>query len=516
MDTHSSSSNLYQAWDKKSQLAASELNSTNTPLQTRNTVFKDPLDGFLKKNSQGISSSPSQSQKNQYDRFIPNRDPGEITSSQYGISQSASDLSLDTNTLAYQSQVAKACGVSTDSRILRFNSEPPTSDNFDFKKIYKTQTKPTARLNNKRRILANPERVLDAPGLTDDYYLNLMDWSVDNILAIGLDTNVYLWEASTGEVKSLCEAPNGTTISSVKWSDDGSYLSVSTSNGDIQIWDSQTNTKVRTMTGRQSRVSSLSWNNHILSSGCRDGAIWHHDVRIAKHKVAELISHTGDVCGLKWRSDGALLASGGNDNLVNIWDIRSSVPKFTKSNHTAAVKAIGWCPWQLNLLATGGGTNDKHIHFWNTTTTAKLDSIDTGSQVTSLIWSKNYKEIMSTHGFPNNSIVIWSYPSLDKIVDIPAHDSRVLHSAISPDHQTVATVASDENLKFWKLFEVVNTGAKMSELKQDVSVTKNSKAGIASQLGSNRQDKIHSQGNQSINTPTSSLGFGRNGSSMIR
>ena len=181
--------------------------------------------------------------------------------------------------------------------------------------------------------------------------------------------------------------------------------------------------------------------------------IFNHDVRERNHKIAELRGHTGEVCGLEWRSDGAQLASGGNDNLVNIWDARSSVPKFTKSNHRAAVKAIAWCPWQANLLATGGGSSDKFIHFWNGTTGARLNSIDSGSQVTSLRWSTAYKEIVSCHGFPDNHLSVWHYPSLVKQVDIPAHDSRVLHSTLSPDGQVLATAASDENLKFWRVFE---------------------------------------------------------------
>jgi cell division cycle protein 20 (cofactor of APC complex) len=60
---------------------------------------------------------------------------------------------------------------------------------------------------------------------------------------------------------------------------------------------------------------------------------------------------------------------------------------------------------------------------------------------------------MSTHGFPDNTISLWSYPSLEKIYDVPAHDNRVLCSAISPDGTTVATGAGDENLKFWKIWE---------------------------------------------------------------
>ncbi|KAJ1916580.1 WD repeat-containing protein slp1 [Mycoemilia scoparia] len=424
----------------------------------------------------------------QYDRFIPNRNTMDMASSQFNLanpgslpahgndgagSVSGSDCeqpgnqTLDSTKLAYQEEVAKACGVSLNKRILAFNTEAPISDKEDIRQLYsRPQLKTSTSTANKRRILTTPDRVLDAPGLIDDYYLNLLDWSSSNILAIGLDHSVYLWNADTGDVSSLCELSgaenddNSPYVSSVNWSADGSYLAIGTSDGDCQIWDADAQSKIRSMTGHQARVGSLSWSKHILTSGCRDGSIWHHDVRVASHKVGELLAHSGEVCGLKWRSDGQLLASGGNDNLVNIWDARASVPKFTKTNHTAAVKALAWSPWQLNLLATGGGSYDRHVHFWNTTTTARLHSIDTGSQVTSIIWSNQYKELVTSHGFPDNHLAIWSYPSLSKIVDIPAHDTRVLHSAISPDGQTVATVASDENLKFWKLFETKAKSAK--------------------------------------------------------
>lgn len=85
-------------------------------------------------------------------------------------------------------------------------------------------------------------------------------------------------------------------------------------------------------------------------------------MRVAKHKVGQLNSHTGEVCGLSYRDDGAALASGANDNLLNIWDVRmTDAPKYTKTAHTAAVKAIAWCPWQLNLLSSGGGSNDRRM-----------------------------------------------------------------------------------------------------------------------------------------------------------
>lgn len=42
-----------------------------------------------------------------------------------------------------------------------------------------------------------PFKVLDAPQLQDDFYLNLVDWSSTNVLAVGLLDAVYIWSACT-------------------------------------------------------------------------------------------------------------------------------------------------------------------------------------------------------------------------------------------------------------------------------------------------------------------------------
>ncbi|EHK25325.1 uncharacterized protein TRIVIDRAFT_33119 [Trichoderma virens Gv29-8] len=361
------------------------------------------------------------------------------------------------NTVAYQDSLANACGVSLKTRILEFKpAAPESSKPIDLRQQYNRPLRHagSGSAQARRRIATAPERVLDAPGLIDDYYLNLLDWSSGNQVAIGLERSVYVWSADEGSVSCLMETTPDTYISSVKWSEDGAYVGVGLGTGEVQIWDVAENSKIRSMFGHDTRVSVMGWNKHLLSTGARSGLVFNHDVRIAEHKVAELVSHTSEVCGLEWRSDGAQLATGGNDNLVSIWDARSlSVPKFTKANHKAAVKALAWCPWNANLLATGGGSYDRHIHFWNSTTGARVNSIDTGSQVTSLRWSPHYREIVSSSGFPDNSLSVWSYPTLVRNVEIPAHESRVLHSCLSPDGQMLATAAADESLKFWKIFE---------------------------------------------------------------
>lgn len=81
------------------------------------------------------------------------------------------------------------------------------------------------------------------------------------------------------------------------------------------------------------------------------------------------------------------MVSGSNDNLAIVWDIGSGKVRQKLKGHKAAVKALAWCPWQRNLLATGGGATDQTMRFWNVDTGMCIDKVNTQSQVCSLIWS---------------------------------------------------------------------------------------------------------------------------------
>ena len=77
--------------------------------------------------------------------------------------------------------------------------------------------------------------------------------------------------------------------------------------------------------------------------------------------------------------------------------------------------------------ASGGGTADRTIRFWNILTGQCLQSVDTGSQVYNLSWSHSSSEFVSTHGYSQNQIIIWRYPSLVQIAKLTGHTTRVLY-----------------------------------------------------------------------------------------
>ena len=438
-----------------------------------------------------------------------------------------------------------------------------------------------------RKIAKVPFKVLDAPALQDDFYLNLVDWAANNTLAVGLGSCVYLWSACTSKVTKLHDFGGGDSVTSVCWAGaEGTSMAgnascnqvaIGTNSGKVLIWDAVKCEQVTELASHSARVGTLAWNSSLVASGSRDRSIYLQDPRIRSvprsranselsaseprrpwdaavnmsdlrtvERVAEefisstmresapsrpgepegamdvddedttvnvadsdggsasidtqstgggnggaatnrsgsdgggsgpamqgrtfsgssshrsrgclvrtLSAHKQEVCGLKWSFDGRHLASGGNDNKLLVWDSaggRATTPVCRFSDHTAAVKAVAWSPHQHGLLASGGGTADRHIRFWNSLNSTPLHRVDTGSQVCNLMWSTSVNEIVSTHGYSLNQIIVWKYPSMQKLVTLTGHTYRVLYLAMSPDGQTVVTGAGDETLRFWSVF----------------------------------------------------------------
>jgi WD40 repeat protein len=205
----------------------------------------------------------------------------------------------------------------------------------------------------------------------------------------------------------------------------------------------------------------------------RDLFDWHGSMTL----LARVTCHSQQVCGIAWGLDGAFFATGGNDNQMFLFESKRILKRSNQRSNArgpavhvrdgssasssatltgqgevftilpgqekhiftlnAAVKAIAFAPWQSTLLAAGGGSNDRCIHFFHTLSGANLATIECHAQVTSLVWSEKRKEIASTFGFAQPEhpyrVAVFAWPSCDMVVRIPWwSEERALYAVAYP------------------------------------------------------------------------------------
>ncbi|XP_040309262.1 cell division cycle protein 20 homolog B isoform X2 [Herpailurus yagouaroundi] len=271
------------------------------------------------------------------------------------------------------------------------------------------------RFNSINYSILQPEVKFHLTGLRNDYYLNILDWNFQNLVAIALGSSVYIWNGENhNKIENIDFTLNCNYVSSVSWIKEGNCLAVGTSEGEVQLWDVVTKKRLRNMLGHLSVVGALSWNHYILSSGSRLGRVYHHDVRVARHHVGTL-HHQQAVCALKWSPDSRLLSSGCSDGLLTIWPGDPSAK--------AQVQPL------------------------------KVIPQPTAVKICSLIWLPKTKEIASGQGTPKNDVTVWACPGLARSAGFFGHRGRVLHLALSPDQTRVFSAAADGTACVWNCCE---------------------------------------------------------------
>ena len=358
----------------------------------------------------------------------------------------------------------------------------------------------------------SPIMTLDAPGLRADG--SVLDWSANNVLAVALSQSVYLLPSPetgsasrpsgrTPEYRTFLPDPahNITTTAWMTSTAGQQQLAVGLSSGQLQVWDAETLTCVRVMDSPSdgSVTKSLSWYapSSVLSTGDNAGSILHHDVRAPRHVVGVLRGPTQEICALKWSRSG-VLASGSVDQLLHIWDARHIASQdcicdtalHRINAHRDAVTALAWCPWQRNLLASGG--HDQSIRFWNAKSGACVDEVDTGDRVSALQWSLHEKHLVSAGGYAPSrraglrneqstsdrgaedgtsrirgdigAVTLWRYPNMTRRSVITGYSEPVRHMSLSSNGTTLVTGCTDEYLRFLRISEGAEGTAAVSQL----------------------------------------------------
>jgi len=156
-------------------------------------------------------------------------------------------------------------------------------------------------------------------------------------------------------------------INAIVCNDAATQMALAGADGSIRFWDGTTTTASAAATidtGSATDIRALAWHDALLASGGDDTVIrlWDSDTQ---QLIQELRGHTDAVWGLAFSPDGSRLYSAGADNVIRVWAVETGEELATWAGHTNWVLALALSP-DGTRLATGSADNT--VRLWDATT----------------------------------------------------------------------------------------------------------------------------------------------------
>jgi WD40 repeat protein len=366
-------------------------------------------------------------------------------------------------------------------------------------------------------------------------WVNKVAWHPDGIrlASVSNDQMCRIWNTRDGTCKELRGHSEG--VLGVCWSSDGKKLATCSEDQTIRIWNAEGGKALAALRGHTGRVTSVVWCNgdQQLVSSSDDGTVrfWsteprdetprlHVDggvndlawspngLRIAasqgKGPVMLFDPTDGESpivfgkesssCSISWASNGKLLASGGCDRAVHVWNVDSGAEvralpgnvekthRLAWSHHSSALAAVDeggnifvwnadsgallrtWTDQRHRLghpalcFAIAWSPDDRHLaSAWNDGTVRVYDALlgkdiwSTwlhGGQIThSVAWSSDGKSIASAGG--DSMIYLCDAATGAKKQILKGHTTAVMRVAWHPSDDRLASASGDRSVRVW-------------------------------------------------------------------
>jgi len=237
------------------------------------------------------------------------------------------------------------------------------------------------------------------------------------------------------------------TILSVALSPDGELLAAGTANGEIRLWYTVSGKPVRILRGHSGWVYSIvfSPDGTKLASGSEDRTVRMWQVETGQ-SLTTLSGHSDRVLSVAFSPDGAFLASGSHDGTIRLWETEGSY-RFLQAldGHTNRI-------WSIALSNDGrlaSGSEDQTVQLWNIHTGHLLKTFEghTG-WVRSVAFSPDGYTIASASD--DQTVRLWDINS-GKYHILSGHTNRVRSVAFSPDGKMLASSSDDQTIRLWQV-----------------------------------------------------------------
>ncbi|MXV72987.1 sigma-70 family RNA polymerase sigma factor [Candidatus Poribacteria bacterium] len=290
------------------------------------------------------------------------------------------------------------------------------------------------------------------------------------LLAVGSHIGVWLYDVETGEEKSLFA---GGVCEALRFSPDGRFLTSSSAERFIQLWEIATEREVPLIDlyGDASVLRFSSDGKTLIGlSSSGHAAITRLNIENGKGKTKHLktglfgigLFSSEDFNGV-YAMTSDKIAIGKRNGMIQLWDAATRKKLSTLRGHVDLplqpldkpvhrmfknnwVLAVAFSPDGTRLAS---GSTDMTVRLWNTTGGKDSMTLQKHTGPTNaLAFSPDGKMLAS--GSTDKTVQLWDTTTGEPLATLTGHINGITALAFSPDGRTLVSGSTDGTIRFWR------------------------------------------------------------------
>jgi murein L,D-transpeptidase YafK/tricorn protease-like protein len=182
-----------------------------------------------------------------------------------------------------------------------------------------------------------------------------------------------------------------------------------------------------------------------LAIAILSGAMAGHLTADTNSVIGLFLGYSRAVNTIALSANGRQALSGGQDNVLRLWDIPTGLLLRTFDAQASRINAVAFSP-DGHLILSGG--SDKLVRIWAVSTGQAVRTIEGhAGEVLSVAISPDGKRALS--GSADKTVKLWDVETGDLIRTFEGHSDEVLSVAFSSDGQKALSASKDKTLKLW-------------------------------------------------------------------
>ncbi|HUJ38060.1 MAG TPA: serine/threonine-protein kinase [Hyphomicrobium sp.] len=242
------------------------------------------------------------------------------------------------------------------------------------------------------------------------------------------------------------EAHHG-AVTGMVYSEDGKWIVTAGEDATLKVWDAAYHTLIRTIELDDGRATSLALNGTRALTGHANGKTVLWDLEHAA-KVVTVQRNEANIWAVTFTGDATRFATASHDWKVTLWDANQpAAPLHVFDGHENAVQALAYSPQQF-LLASGGA--DKTVRLWDLQTLSEKRTYRGERDfVTAVAFSHSGRALAG--GSLDGRIDVWSINSSRRMRSLTGHKGRISDVAFSPGEDLLASASEDGTVRVWDI-----------------------------------------------------------------